>query len=118
MAIARSTPAQKPRGLARRTSMRVGSACGGGSIPALPEAVEDQQRGADGDRAVGDIESRIVPTLPMEKQEVDHAAEGQTVPQIAQGTAEDERKPGAIPGVAPAPQKPHDQASGGDRDGR
>src|SRR6266568_8692560 len=110
MAIARSTPAQKPRGLASRTSMIIALVHGRRSIAAPPEAVEDQQCGADRDRAVGNIESRIVRTLPMEKQEIDHAAERQAIPEIAQRTTEDERKPGAIPAVAALAQQPYDQA--------
>src|SRR5258706_11984457 len=116
MAIARSTPAQKPRGLASRTSMIITLVDGRRSVAAAPEAVEDQQCGADRDRAVGNIESRIVPTLPMEKQEIDHAAERQAIPEIAQRTTEDEREPGAIPGVAAFAQQPDDKGRGGDRD--
>src|SRR5712691_11467922 len=115
MAMARSTPAQKPRGLASRTSMAIALVNRCRSVPAPPEAVEDQQRGADGDRAVCNIEGRIVPTLPMEKQEIDYAAKRQSIPEIAERATEDECKPGAIPGVAALAQQPYDQGCSGDR---
>src|SRR5207244_13213982 len=90
MSSPRATPAQKPRGLASRTSMIRASMNSGRPIAAPAETVEDQQCGADRERAIADVESRIVPTLPMEKQEVDPAAERQSMPEIAERATEDE----------------------------
>ena len=63
IAMARSTPAQKPRGLASRTSIAVSLMARAARRVAArcAEAVEDQQRRADGDRAVGDVERRPTP---------------------------------------------------------
>src|SRR6516162_9660422 len=98
--MARSTPAQKPRGLARRMSMAFGIP------PTLPEGIDDQQGRADRDRAVGDVERRIVPVAPMKKQEVDYVTERDSIHQVTDCAAENEREPGAVPAVATAPQQP------------
>src|SRR3546814_18767252 len=75
ISIARSTPAQKPRGLARMTSMRrilLRRAAGLGL--AAEQAIQrDSDRAAD-DRGVGDVERRPVPVLPVPLDEVDHVA--------------------------------------------
>ncbi len=80
--MARSTPAQKPRGLASRTSITIRhrwrrSAARG---PALAKAVEDQQHRADRDGAVGDVERRIRPAGIVKQQEVDDVADAQGGP--------------------------------------
>src|SRR5258707_13945956 len=86
MPIARSTPAQKPRGLARRTSMIpiLGLLCG----PGRAQPVEDQQRRADRNGRIGEIESPEMPAESMEVEKIHDVAEGDPVPQIAECPAE------------------------------
>src|SRR5258707_2492653 len=88
MPIARSTPAQKPRGLARRTSMSpiLGLLRGAGRA----QPVEDQQRRANRDRRIGEIESPEMPAEGMEVEKIHDVTEGNPVPQIAERTAEDQ----------------------------
>src|SRR5712675_1164095 len=86
MPMARSTPAQKPRGLARRTSMIpiLGLSRG----PGRAQPVEDQQRRANRDRRIGEIESPEMPAEGMEVEKIHGVTEGNPVPQIAERTAE------------------------------
>src|SRR5208337_5123847 len=81
-----------------------GQASGTGRAPvtAPPEAVENDQRGADRDRAVGDVEGGIEPAPPVEQKEVDHEAERQPIPEIAQRAAEDQGESRAVPAIAAA----------------
>src|SRR5262245_20729443 len=104
MPIARSTPAQKPRGLARRTSMD--RRCGSTGVilpfplpPSFPpppeQSVQDQGRGAEGDRGVGEVELREVPAACVQQDEVDDVPERDAVPEVADRAAENEREAGA-----------------------
>src|SRR5215831_13579696 len=93
MPIARSTPAQKPRGLARRTSTAVILPAASAALTEQP--VPDQQRRADGDRRIGGVEGREVIPARVQQHEVHHVAEDDPVPQVAERTAEDEREAGA-----------------------
>src|SRR5690348_294437 len=111
MAIARSTPAQKPRGFASRISISVAPfhlvfLADGGLVMPLPETVDDKRSGAARDRAVGDVEGRVTPAAPVEEQEVDDVAEHQAIVQIAKRAADDERKSHAIQLAAAALQEP------------
>ena len=58
----------------------------------LAEAVDDQQRGADADRAVGDVERGPRPAFVVEQQEVDDAPDREAVPEIAERAAQDQRE--------------------------
>src|SRR5436190_8324670 len=100
MAIARSTPAQKPRGLASRISISdVPSRALGGSP--LAKAVDDQHSGANRDGAVGDVEGGKIPAPVMDEQEVDDVAQHQAIVQVAERTADDQREAGTKqPGAA------------------
>src|SRR5260221_6841518 len=86
MPIARSTPAQKPRGLARRTSMILilGLLRGGGRA----QPVEDQQRRAQRNSRIGEIESPEMPAEGVEVEKIHDVAEGDPVPEIAERSAE------------------------------
>src|SRR5260221_12788403 len=86
MPIARSTPAQKPRGLARRTSMILilGLLRGGGRA----QPVEDQQHRAHRNRRIGEIESPEMPAEGVEVEKIHDVAEGDPVPEIAERSAE------------------------------
>src|SRR5512145_3230897 len=129
MAIARSTPAQKPRGLARRTSMFSAGNCATTRAPilrfpfrlsrfTLPEqAVPDQQPRTDGDRGIGDVEGGPVIPVRVEQDEVDDVAEGDAIPKVAERTAEDQREAGSEKTLLRvAAQEVHDQGRGGERD--
>ena len=69
------------------------------------EAVEDEQRRADGDRAVGDVERRIRPSGVVEQQEIDDLAQRQAIAEVAERAAEDQREAGACTRAAAAPQQ-------------
>src|SRR6266850_2582893 len=86
MPMARSTPAQKPRGLASRTSMSLilGLLRGAGRT----QPVEDQQRRPHRNRRIGKIESPEMPAKGMEVEKIHDVAEGDPVPQIAERSAE------------------------------
>src|SRR5882672_4006891 len=82
MLMARSTPAQKPRGLASRTSMP--SILGFLRGPGGAHPVEDQQSRADRDRRVGEVEGPEMPAEGVEVEKVDDVAERDAVPKIAE----------------------------------
>src|SRR6476646_7013343 len=105
MAIARSTPAQKPRGLASRMSISDLSSRATGGSP-LAKTVDDQCGGADCDCAVGDVERRKIPAAVMDEQEVDDVTERQAIVQIAERAADDQREAGAKEAGAAAAQQP------------
>ena len=71
MSIARSTPAQKPRGLASRIFHAACAAC---ARAPSSDRVEDHQHGADTDGGIGDVERREIRGTPMRVHEVDHVA--------------------------------------------
>jgi len=50
--------------------------------------LQNQQAGADHDRAVGQIEHRPLILLDVEQKKIDYAAAGDSVPEIARGPAE------------------------------
>src|SRR5437764_1135455 len=70
------------------------------------EAFDDEERGADGDRRVGDIERRPVPRAGVKVEEVDHLAITQAIDQVAKSAAEDEGEPAA---EQPPPGRAHQQ---------
>src|ERR1022692_4314656 len=75
--MARSTPAQKPRGLASNSSMFI-----------LLETVQNQQKSAAGDRRIGKIERRKIMLIPMKRQKVHHITIRNSIDQVAQRAAE------------------------------
>ena len=85
---------------------------------ALPETVDDQQCRADGDRAVRDIECRPRPAAIMEQQKVDDLADGDAIPEIAQGASQDQRETGAQHATAAALQHVDEEHTRGDGNGR
>src|SRR5262245_34379130 len=115
MLMARSTPAQKPRGLPSRTSMP--AILGFSRSAGRAQAVEDQQAGADGDRGIGEVERPEVPSERMEIQEVDDVAEDDAVPEVAERAAQYQREPRGEQALARVPRKHHhDEAGRCDRD--
>src|SRR5258705_5588839 len=109
MPMARSTPAQKPRGLASRTSMIpiLGLLRGAGRA----QPVEDQQRRADRNRRIGDIESPEMPAEGMEVEKIHDVAEGDPVPEVAERSAEYQGKARGENPLARAPVvEEHDDA--------
>src|SRR5258708_24016201 len=86
MLIARSTPAQKQRGLASSTSMRpiLGLLRGAGRT----QSVEDQQCRAHRDRRIGEIEGPEMPAEGVKVEKIHDVAEGDPIPEIAERSAE------------------------------
>src|SRR5258706_7649117 len=108
MPIARSTPAQKPRGLARRTSMIpiLGLLRGAGRA----QPVEDQQRRAHRNSRIGEIESPEMPAEGGEVEKIHHVAEGDPVPEIAQPSAQYQ---GKFRGEKPLDRMPGEEENDG-----
>ena len=65
-----------------------------------PESVEDKHHGTDGDGAVSDVEVGPVEAAPVGANKIDHIAEADTVNQVADRTAENQRKGYGGPGGA------------------
>ena len=89
---------------------------GSESRAAMPEAVENHQRGSHGDRRIGDVECRKRPSIIVEQQEVHHLAQHDPVAEVADRAAEDQREAGAVDRAAAALQQPRDQDDRGHRD--
>src|SRR5678816_1893755 len=86
--------------------------------PPIEEAVHDQRGGADGDRAVGDVERREIPAAIMDEQEIDDVAKHQPIVEVAERAADDEREPRAKECAAAATQQPRHRDARGNRDRR
>src|SRR5882724_4869231 len=115
MPMARSTPAQKPRGLASRTSMIpiLGLLRGAGRA----QPVEDQQRRADRNRRIGKIESPKMRAEGMEVEKIHDVTEGDPVPEIAERTAEYQGESRGEKPLARMPgEEEHDGGGRGNRD--
>src|SRR6267142_7146746 len=115
MLMARSTPAQKPRGLASKTSMPpiLGLLRGTGRA----QRVQNQQSRADGDRRVGEVESPKVPAESVEIQKIDDVAESDAVPEIAERSAQYQREAGGEQALARmSDEHGHDHRGGEHRD--
>src|SRR5687768_7338869 len=96
ISIARSTPAQKPRGLA--STMSISTPPSRQLTPGrMAQAEPDHQHGADHDAAVGHVEHRPVEVAPVPLHEVHHVAEADPVDDVADGAGDDqgERERGA-----------------------
>src|SRR4051812_34386803 len=87
--MARSTPAQKPRGLASRTSI---SGVPGITRLAAEEALKDQGHGAKCNRRIRDVERGPMPAGGVEIEKIHDAAQAQAVDQVAEGATQDERE--------------------------
>lgn len=87
-----------------------------GAIAPLTDAVENEQGGADRDRAVGDIEGGEIRAAPVKEEEIDDVTERQAIPEIAQRAAQDQGEPGTVPAISAAPKKPDDEHCRCERD--
>jgi hypothetical protein len=74
------------------------------------EDFDNQQAGSDDDRAIGYVEGGPLILADVEEQEVDHATVEQAVPEISQGSAENQGQadPGGGHGMAVPPQQRRD----------
>src|SRR5690606_40757673 len=87
--------------------------------PPLEQVVEDDERGADRDRRIGDVERREAPSAVVHANEVDHVSPQHAIDDVAERTAEDEREAGrehALPSRRQPPQP--DQNADADRNGK
>src|SRR5829696_5066996 len=86
ISIARSTPAQKPRGLASRICI--------GVLPsaALEKCIEQHERCSHADCGIGDVERREICVAPVNVNEVDDVAELDAVDHVAKRSAQDQRQ--------------------------
>src|SRR5207237_128894 len=102
MSMARSTPAQNPRGLASNTRTRhrlswfappkIASRAGSPGGAGLAPGVNQQQRRSDRDRGIRDIERRKIRPAPVCVNEVDHMAGAHTIDEVTQRSAYNERQ--------------------------
>src|SRR4051812_5370565 len=74
----------------------------------MHEAFDDEDRRADRDRGVGDVERWPVPARGMEVEEVDHLSITQAVDQVAERATEDQREPAA---EEPAARRAHEECT-------
>src|SRR4030095_4992263 len=102
MAIARSTPAQKPRGFASRMSIVSGAGPARATDCAPLEAASGTNLG--GGASSVPRKRRITPAARVKDQEVDDVAERQAIVQVAKRAADDERKAYAVKLAAAALQ--------------
>src|SRR3989442_12281555 len=102
MAMARSTPAQNPLGLANRTSMARILRLLSGAGRAQP--VEDQQPRARRDRGIRDVERPEVPAERVNGQKIQNVTERDPVPDVAERPSEDQRQTGAHQPPPPMPR--------------
>src|SRR6188768_3683495 len=112
ISMARSTPAQKPRGLASRTSM---SGVPGITRLAFEEALEDQGHGTECNRRIGDVESGPMPARGVEIEEIHDAAQAQAVDQVAERAAQHQRERGAKQALGRIAHDQHGYDHGGDK---
>src|SRR5712691_10222890 len=80
----------------------------------MEQPLEDQQRRADRDGGIGDVECRPVPPHGVEIEEIDHLAEAQPVDDVAERAAEDQRQPGVKHRSPRRAEKQHADDDGGD----
>src|ERR1700722_18780801 len=84
MSMARSTPAQKPRGLANRICI--------GFLPSFEQCVQQKTRRAYRDGRIGHVKGRKIRAIPVKVNEIDDMPEPDAVHQIAQRAAKHERE--------------------------
>src|SRR5258706_1605934 len=95
MSMARSTPAQKPRGLASRTRMKLPRKDANYTIlaafsPGRPRAhaFPHQQDRAACDRGIGDVESRPVPSPRVKIEKIHDRPDEDAIDHVADRTSE------------------------------
>src|ERR1700676_4030934 len=84
ISMARSTPAQKPRGLANSICIRFS--------PSFKQGIQQEAGGTDSDRRIRHVKRRKIRSIPMKVNEVDDMAQANAIDDIAERTAKDQRQ--------------------------
>src|SRR5258708_3647535 len=84
MSIARSTPAQNPRGLAKSICIRF--------PPSFKQRIQQETAGAHGNGRIRHVECRKIRSIPVKVNEIDDKAQADAIDDVAQRTAEDQRQ--------------------------
>src|SRR5271168_4744527 len=85
ISMARSTPAQKPRGLANRICIRF--------LPSFEQGIQQKTRRAHRDGRIGYIERRKIRCIPVKVNEIDDMSQADAIDEIAERAAEHQRQP-------------------------
>src|SRR5580658_8043835 len=85
ISMARSTPAQKPRGLANRICIRF--------LPSFKQGIQQKTRRAHGNGRIGYVERWKIRSIPMKVNEIDDMPQAYAINKIAERSAEHERQP-------------------------
>ena len=80
-------------------SRRPGSRAGAVGLADAEQAVENQQRDAEIDRGVGEIENEEVPAERVQVEKIDDRAVGQSIVAVAERAADDRRRGRGRPGA-------------------
>src|SRR5258707_10668884 len=84
MSIARSTPAQNPRGLANSICIRFS--------PSFKQRIQQKTAGAHGNGRIRHVECRKIRSIPVKVNEIDDEAQADAVDDVAQRAAEHQRQ--------------------------
>src|SRR5271165_6205996 len=85
ISMARSTPAQNPRGLASSICISL--------PPSFQQGIEQQTGSADGDGRIRHVECGKIRPIPVKVNEIYDMPEPNTVDHVAKGAAENQRQP-------------------------
>src|ERR1700722_8737335 len=104
ISIARSTPAQNPRGLANRICIRF--------LPSFNQCIQQKTCRAHRNGGIGHVECRKIRSIPMKVNEVDDMTQADAINEIAERPAEHEREPAGQQPMCAAlqSQQPDDDA--------
>src|ERR1700727_3599972 len=105
ISMARSTPAQKPRGLANRICIRF--------LPSFEQSVQQKTRRAHRNGRIGHVESGKIRSVPVKVNEIDDMPQADAVNEIAKRAAEHQREPAGQQPMRTALERntPHDDAA-------
>src|SRR5882724_3905408 len=96
ISMARSTPAQNPRGLANRICIRFSLS--------FKQGIQQQTGGADGNGRIRHVKSRKIRPIPVKVNEIDDISQSNAVYDIAEGAAQHQGQPAGQQSVRSLPQ--------------
>src|SRR5271167_117011 len=104
ISMARSTPAQNPRGLANSICISF--------PPSFQQGIQQKTGGAYGNGRICHVECRKIRPIPVKVNEIYDMPQSNAIDDVAEGSPEHERKPASqqrVPGAS-QPQQPDDDA--------
>src|SRR5258708_27510555 len=84
MSIARSTPAQKPRGLANSICIRFS--------PSFEQRIQQKTGSAHGNGRICHVECRKIRSIPVKVNEIDDESQADAIDEVAERAAEHQRQ--------------------------